>query len=259
MSNTNLNPLASAEETKLAEQDPVDGADYSAPSALPIERTYTQQELNNIVAGAKKGGIEKGQREGIERGRQEGYAAYEAEIKPILDGYPNPQAAQDVSYQTQNFNAPLGASEVASIMRNEIADSQWRERVMGIDSRGMQSYSDYGTVTGILGSQIENPDVKEVIDNAMLHPNASDILYELGKNPDELARCMELKPAGLRKRFTSLAVKKQSAGETPLSPRVVYKETAAPPVSGMPSNDTGVATKIGSDDLTQRLLRGESI
>ncbi len=184
-------------------------------------------------------------------------------MKPILDGYPAQQPEQQVSYDHVPAQAAapqgLGREEMAAVIRDEMVNSQWRDKVLSIDSEGTKKYPDYAQVTGVLGSQMHDPDVKEVIDNAMLHPNAHDILFELGKNPEELARCLELKPAGLKKRFTSLGVKKQAPGVAAPTQKVSYKEIAAPPVSSMPSNDAGVAQKLNADDLTQKLLRGEAI
>jgi hypothetical protein len=110
-----------------------------------------------------------------------------------------------------------------------------------------QKYDDFDEV--VRGQ--DAPYTEAMRDASLLLPNAADVLYKLGKNPNELRRISELHPLEQAREMMKLSIALHSGSSKAQEPHKVLS-----PIKSSPVSSTGINDKTPISDL-RKLLKND--
>lgn len=219
------------ETTAVSADSPVAGEE-SKPETKPESRTFTQDELDKIVA-KEKARVERRLAKEIRREVEEALKAQTPQAPQTPEAAAKPKPDQFST--TEEYVEALAAFKAEEIFRTKTQESESQRREAELRQRhqsvvtsyqerveqAMEKYPDFEDVA-------YSPDVP--ITNAMAatiqeSEKGPDIAYFLGKNPAEAQRIAKLSPFLQAKELGKLEAKLESA------PAPVRTSNAPPPIN----------------------------
>ena len=211
-------------ETASTAEAPVSGE--ATPEAKPVEKTFTQDELNSIVAKEKAKVERKAQRDfdrRVAEARQP--VTVEAPAKPTADQY---QTTEDYVEALAGWKAEEIVSRRVSEAQRQGQEAQQQRQLAEIEDAFSErcdevrgKHDDYDDVVGNPALHI-TPAMAATIKQSETGP---ELAYYLGKNPQEATRIAKLSPFLQAKELGRLEVKvseapapKTSAAPEPIKP-----------------------------------------
>lgn len=204
----------------------------SAQTSAPVERTFKQSEVNDLIGRAKYEAVERHKRDSS------------------ISAHQQPAQAQQPSYQPQNTNQTylspedvkrLAAEETQRLRNEWIGEAQRNQqqqeaqRIAGeffskIDA-GKTKYNDFDSVMG----EVNLGNIPNTVALANNFENTADIMYELSKNPAKIGNIehlMTIDPklamAEMRRLSASLKNNEQAANyRSPNEPLSQLRPTSA--------------------------------
>lgn len=165
--------VSQGNESPTAPPAEVKSSSASSPSTTPVERTFTQADVNDIVGKVKHEAIER-------------YKSRE-------------QATQTPTSPVDESNIRKLAAEEAQRLRDEwVQDAQrsaYEQDAQRIANEfytklnaGKSKYSDFDTVMG----DVDFKTIPHIVQLANMVDNTSDVIYDLAKNPSKIGIIQQL-------------------------------------------------------------------
>jgi hypothetical protein len=130
--------------------------------------------------------------------------------------------------------------------RHEHMQKQYQEMDQDFD-KAAEKYDDFDDVV----RHPTAPFTPAMRDYALTLPNRAEVLYKLGKNPDELARVSKLRPIDQAKEMYKLSVALMGGTSTPeVAPRPMGQ------IKGSPAASHAVNEKTSVSDIRSRMKNG---
>lgn len=221
-------------------------APTQAPSEAQAEKLLSQNEVNELVGGAKQKGYQKGYQQALAE-LQSKQPQQAASADPQVAQAPNQAtssveeiarkaALEEFTRQTQEYQQRSIQEQQAAEMRRVTAELAAKVNTAA------EKYSDFNEVTGKVDFIKHFPDVLQL---ANVAENAGDVLYDLAKNPQKIVTLRqymrELPPHLVREELLKMSASIK-ANENALA-----KPQPSQPLSSIkPSNigvDNGTALK----------------
>lgn len=223
-------------------------APVSAPAAPePVQRTYTDNDVNDIVARKKQAAYDKGYNEAIRTSQTPNQTSTQTSqsVTPDLDRLVTEKVAQ-IAEQQRSFESSRyyeqEAQKVAASIHSKMLDAKSR-------------YADYDDV-------VQEPVISQFPDIVILAneiDNGGDLLYDLMKNPTKLTSLQQTIDMARKNNQSYLwNAARQQANQIASSIKanidgVANKPAVSAPLSQMKSSNVGDTGKKSFNDLRRSL------
>lgn len=229
-------------------EDGQDGKEAETASVEPKKKATAEDRIKQLVAKQRESEREAA----YWRGKAEGGKTPEPEQKVATAEDPEPNESQFQDYGA--FVKAQARWEVRQELKGE------RARVVKASEEATKAEAEKSFAEKLRASADKHEDFREVVFAPTLTVNqhmlaivqeseiGPDILYHLGKNPDEAARISRLSPLTAAREIGKLEAKLSAPPAKPPEPKRVT--SAPPPVTTLSGNGTATVdpSKMSDDD-----------